>query len=66
MLEENKKLLGSHLLDEVQELKEKLATKDSITRLGYCHPTIIKMLEKEGLKVENYDFGIEEYEIKKL
>lgn len=60
-----KKLLGSYLLGEVEELKKKLETKECIERRGYCHPDIIKMLEKEGIEVVNYDFGIETYEIRK-
>lgn len=66
MQEESRKLSGSNLLREVEKLKKELETEDKIVRLGFCDGEIVKALEKEGLKVENYHSYTDECIITKM
>ena len=66
MQEESRKIAGSHLLHQVENLKKELETKDKIIRLGPCDEEIVKALENEGLKVENYCVIVDECVITKM
>lgn len=66
MQEGNRKLAGSYLLDKVESLKKELETKEQIVKLFFCDEEIVKALEREGLKVENYHVIIDECVITKI
>lgn len=66
MQKESKKLSGSDLLNEVENLKKELQTKEQIVKLRSCDEEIVKALKKEGLKVENYHVHIDECVITKI
>jgi hypothetical protein len=60
------KIMGALRTFDETYLRNLLKVGEKKSYSGYCHPNEIKRLEKEGFEVENFDFGYEEIEVKRL